>query len=123
MTTNSHLFLDTLEQMRELLSSPDIESRANDVFLTQTIEEFYALIDEYALAQNFSIDTTEDSEQIQDILGQLGSKIDVINKHVNTNLDKLNFVSKITPKKYLFRYFKKNLCCFFLIRNSILYFD
>ena len=99
MTTNSHLFLDTLEQMRELLSSPDIGSRANDAFLTQTIEEFYALIDEYALAQNFSIDTTENSEQIQDILGQLGSKIDVINKHVNTNLDKLNFVSKITPKK------------------------
>jgi len=99
MNIDNHLLLDTLEQMRELLSSPDIESRANDVFLTQTIEEFYALIDEYALAQNFSIDTTEDSEQIQDILGQLGSKIDVINKHVNTNLDKLNFVSKITPKK------------------------
>lgn len=99
MTTNSHLFLDTLEQMRELLSSPDIESRANDVFLTQTIEEFYALIDEYALAQNFSIDTTEDPEKIQDILGQLASKIDVINKHVETNLDRLNFVSKITPKK------------------------
>ena len=99
MTTNSHLFLDTLEQMRELLSSPDIESRANDAFLTQTIEEFYALIDEYALAQNFSIDTTEDPEKIKDILGQLASKIDVINKHVETNLDRLNFVSKITPKK------------------------
>ena len=99
MTTNSHLFLDTLEQMRELLSSPDIESRANDAFLTQTIEEFYALIDEYALAQNFSIDTTEDPEKIQDILGQLASKIDVISKHVETNLDRLSFVSKITPKK------------------------
>ena len=99
MTTNSHLFLDTLEQMRELLSSPDIESRANDAFLTQTIEEFYALIDEYALAQNFSIYTTEDPEKIQDILGQLASKIDVITKHVETNLDRLNFVSKITPKK------------------------
>jgi len=99
MTTNSHLFLDTLEQMRELLSSPDIESRANDAFLTQTIEEFYALIDEYALAQNFNIDATEDPEKIKDILGQLASKIDVINKHVETNLDRLNFVSKITPKK------------------------
>ena len=99
MTTNSHLFLDTLEQMRELLSSPDIESRANDAFLTQTIEEFYALIDEYALAQNFNIDATEDPDQIEDILGQLASKIDVINKHVETNLDRLNFVSKITPKK------------------------
>lgn len=99
MTTNSHLFLDTLEQMRELLSSPDIESRANDAFLTQTIEEFYALIDEYALAQNFSVDTTENPEKIKDILGQLASKIDVINKHVETNLDRLNFVSKITPKK------------------------
>ena len=99
MTTNSHLFLDTLEQMRELLSSPDIESRANDAFLTQTIKEFYALIDEYALAQNFNIDATEDPDQIEDILGQLASKIDVINKHVETNLDRLNFVSKITPKK------------------------
>ena len=99
MSTNSHLFLETLEQMKELLSSPDIASRANDVLLTQEIKEFYALIDEYALAQNFSIDTTEDSEQIQDILGQLASKIDVITKHVETNLDRLNFVSKITPKK------------------------
>ena len=85
--------------MRELLSSPDIESRANDAFLTQTIKEFYALIDEYALAQNFSIDATEDPDQIEDILTQLASKIDVINKHVETNLDRLNFVSKITPKK------------------------
>ena len=99
MSTNSHLFLETLEQMKELLSSPDIASRANDALLTQEIKEFYALIDEYALAQNFTVDTTEDPEKIKDILGQLASKIDVINKHVETNLDRLNFVSKITPKK------------------------
>ena len=48
MDTDGHLFLDTLEQMKELLSSPDIASRAEDPFLTKTITEFYELIDAYA---------------------------------------------------------------------------
>ena len=52
MTIDSHLFLDTLEQMRELLASPDVESRADEAFLTQAIKEFYSLIDEYAVAQS-----------------------------------------------------------------------
>jgi len=42
MNIDSHLFLDKLEQMRELLSSPDIESRANTAFLTQIIKDFYS---------------------------------------------------------------------------------
>ena len=99
MSTNSHLFLETLEQMKELLSSPDIASRANDALLTQEIKEFYALIDEYALAQSFGTETTENPEKIKDILGQLASKIDSIDKHVNTSLDRMRFVSKITPKE------------------------
>ena len=60
MNINNHLLLDTLEQMRELLSSPDIASRADEVFLTQAIKEFYSLIDEYAVAQCPDIDAPED---------------------------------------------------------------
>ena len=67
MNINNHLLLDTLEQMRELLSSPDIASRANEVFLTQAIKEFYSLIDEYAVAQCPDIDAPEDQEKIKEI--------------------------------------------------------
>ena len=78
MNINNHLLLDTLEQMRELLSSPDIASRADEVFLTQAIKEFYSLIDEYAVAQSSDIDAPEDQEKIKEILGQLTSKMDTI---------------------------------------------
>ena len=98
MNIDSHLFLDTLEQMREILSSPDIESRANDVFLTQIIKDFYLLIDEYAVAQSPCITETEDPEKIKEILTQLTSKIDAIEQHVNLETDKLSFLSKVTPK-------------------------
>jgi hypothetical protein len=83
MNINNHLLLDTLEQMRELLSSPDIASRADAVFLTQAIKEFYSLIDEYAVAQSPDIDAPEDPKKIKEILGQLTSKIDTIEKHVS----------------------------------------
>jgi hypothetical protein len=63
MNINNHLLLDTLEQMRELLSSPDIASRAEEVFLTQAIKEFYSLIDEYAVAQSPDIDAPEDQKK------------------------------------------------------------
>ena len=98
MSMNSHLFLDTLEQMRELLSSPDIESRANDALLSEVIAEFYELIDEYAVAQTKDINLAENSEKIKQTLGELVSKIDVIDKHVNSNINKLSFLSKLTPK-------------------------
>ena len=98
MTIDSHLFLDTLEQMRELLSSPDIESRADDALLTQTIKDFYSLIDEYAVAQSPEIFATEDHEKIKIILAQLTSKIDAIEQHVKLETDKLSFLSKVTPK-------------------------
>ena len=98
MNINNHLLLDTLEQMRELLSSPDIASRADEVFLTQAIKEFYSLIDEYAVAQSSDIDAPEDSEKIKIILDQLTSKIDTIEQHVKLETDKLSFLSKVTPK-------------------------
>jgi hypothetical protein len=98
MNINSHLFLDKLEQMRELLSSPDIASRADEVFVTQVIKEFYSLIDEYAVAQSPDIDAPEDPEKIKEILGQLTSKIDTIEQHINQETDKLSFLSRISPK-------------------------
>ena len=98
MTIDSHLFLDTLEQMRELLASPDVESRAHDALLTQTIKDFYSLIDEYAVAQSPDIFANEDSEKIKIILAQLTSKIDAIEQHVKLETDKLSFLSKETPK-------------------------
>ena len=98
MNINNHLLLDTLEQMREILSSPDIASRADEVFLTQAIKEFYSLIDEYAVAQSSDIDAPEDPEKIKEILGQLTSKIDVLKTRYYRNLNKLSFLSKVTPK-------------------------
>ena len=98
MNIDSHLFLDKLEQMRELLSSPDIATRADEVFVTQVIKEFYSLIDEYAVAQSPDIDAPEDPEKIKEILGQLTSKIDTIEKHVTLETNKLSFLSEVTPK-------------------------
>jgi len=98
MNINNHLLLDTLEQMKELLSSPGIASRADEVFLTQAIKEFYSLIDEYAVAQSPDIDAPEDPEKIKEILGQLTSKIDTIEQHINQETDKLSFLSRISPK-------------------------
>ena len=98
MNIDNHLLLDTLEQMRELLSSPDIASRTDEVFLTQAIKEFYSLIDEYAVAQSPDVDAPEDPEKIKEILGQLTSKIDTIEQHINQETDKLSFLSRISPK-------------------------
>lgn len=98
MNIDSHLFQDTLEQMKELLSSPDIASRANDPILTKAIVEFYELIDEYAVEQSSDVSIPEVSDKIQAILAQLASKIDAIDQHVNLNLNKLSFLSKVTPK-------------------------
>ena len=98
MNINNHLLLDTLEQMRELLSSPDIASRADEIFLTQEIKEFYSLIDEYAVAQSSDIETAEDPEKIKEILGQLTSKINTIEQRVTLETSKLSFLSKVTPK-------------------------
>jgi hypothetical protein len=98
MNIDNHLLLDTLEQMKEILSSPDIASRTEEAFMTQIIKEFYSLIDEYAIAQSLNIDAPEDPEKIKEILGQLTSKIDTIEQHVATQTNKLSFLSKVTPK-------------------------
>ena len=90
MNIDNHLLLDTLEQMRELLSSPDIASRTDEAFLTQAIKEFYSLIDEYAVAQSPDVDAPEDQEKIKEILSQLTSKIDTIEQHVTLEKNKLS---------------------------------
>lgn len=98
MNIDSHLFLDKLEQMKELLSSPGILSRAKEPSLTKTIAEFYQLIDEYAEKQSSDAESEEHSNELKSILNQLTSKIDVIEKHVDLNLNKLDFLSDVTPK-------------------------
>ena len=98
MNIDSHLFLDKLEQMKELLSSPGIRSRANGTVLTKTIAEFYQLIDEYTEKQSSDTESEEHSNELKSILNQLTSKIDVIEKHVDLNLNKLEFLSDVTPK-------------------------
>ena len=46
MSIDSHLFLDTLEQVKELLSSPAVASRAKEASLTGVILEFCELTDQ-----------------------------------------------------------------------------
>ena len=99
MNIDSHLFLDTLEQMREILSSPDIQSRAENTHVTKIILEFYELIDEYTLEQSADSSAPESPEKIKLILEKLTSKIDTIDEHINLNLKKLSFLSKVTPKR------------------------
>ena len=98
MNADNRLFLDTLEQMKDLLSSPAIEARANDPFVTKTIVEFYELIDAYADTQTSDLDNPVQSEQLISIFADLASKINVIEQHVNLNLNKLNFLSNVAPK-------------------------
>ena len=99
MNIDSHLFLDTLEQMREILSSPEIQSRAKDALATKTILEFYELIDEYAVEQSADLSAPESPKKIKLILEKLTSKIDTIDEHINLNLKKLSFLSEVTPKR------------------------
>ena len=98
MSNDSHLLLNTLEQMKELLSSPGIESRAQDPLVTNTLVEFYELINEYSKEQGSGLNSSKDPEKNKAILTQLASKIDIINQHVNLNLNKLSFLSKVAPK-------------------------
>jgi len=98
VNTDNHLFAKALEQMKELLISPALESRAKDPFVTKTIIEFYDLIDAYAENQSLEPDDPKQSEQLRSIFTDLVSKIDAIEDHVNSGLDKLNFLSKITPR-------------------------
>jgi len=98
MSNDSHLLLNILEQMKELLSSPGIESRAQDPLVTNTLVEFYELINEYSIEQGAGLNSPKDPEKNKAILIQLASKIDIIDQHVNLNLSKLSFLSKVAPK-------------------------
>ena len=98
MNTDNHLFAEALEQMKELLRSPALESRATDPFVTKAIIEFYDLIDAYAENQSREPGDPKQSEQLRSIFTDLASKIDAIEDHVKSGLDKLNFLSNITPK-------------------------
>jgi hypothetical protein len=98
MSMDSHLFLDTLEQMKELLSSPGIASRADEACLTDVISEFCELTDQYAVQQSCDEGRPEDIEALTSILNKLASKIEVIEKHNLISLEKLKFLSQISPK-------------------------
>jgi hypothetical protein len=98
VNTDDHLFAEALEQMKDLLRSPALESRAKDPFVTKTIIEFYSLIDAYAENQSLELDDPKHSEQLRSIFTNLASKIDAIEDHVNSGLDKLNFLSEVKPK-------------------------
>ena len=98
MSMDSHLFLDTLEQVRELLSSPSVASRAREARLTVVIAEFCELTDQYAIQQSESKGRSEDIAALSDILKKLASKIEVIEDHNLISLQKLKFLSKISPK-------------------------
>jgi len=50
------------------------------------------------VAQSPDIDAPEDPKKIKEILGQLTSKIDTIEKHVTLETNKLSFLSEVTPK-------------------------
>ena len=98
MSMDSHLFLDTLEQVRELLSSPSVAARAKDASLGNVITEFCELTDQYAVQQSDSEGRPEDIAALSIILKKLSSKIEVIEEHNLISLQKLKFLSKISPK-------------------------
>ena len=98
MSMDSHLFLDTLEQVRELLLSPSVAARAKDASLGDVITEFCELTDQYAVQQNDSEGRPEDITALSIILKKLSSKIEVIEEHNLISLQKLKFLSKISPK-------------------------
>ena len=98
MSIDSHLFLDRLEQVKELLSSQGAASRAKDAFLTGVISEFCDLTDQYAVLQSIDARQPEDNEALKNILKELASKIDVIENHNLISLQKLKFLSEVSPK-------------------------
>ena len=50
------------------------------------------------LLKALTLTQPEDPEKIKEILSQLTSKIDTIEQHVNSEENKLSFLSKVTPK-------------------------
>lgn len=98
MSMDSHLFLDALEQVKEILSSPDFASRALKADMTDVISEFCELTDQYAVQQMDDKKRPEDIADITSILIELASKIEVIEEHNIISLQKLKFLSEVSPK-------------------------
>ena len=98
MNINSHLFLDTLEQVKELLSSPGVASRAKEASVANVISEFCDLTEEYAVQQSCYAGSPEDIRSLTNILNRLASKIEVIEKYNLISLQKLKFLSEVSPK-------------------------
>ena len=98
MDIDRHAFLDALEQARELLTSPDVASRTDETFLTETLSKFYELIDEYAIEHSNDPGSPEDPEKIKEILEQVTTQLNAIDEHVTLNQEKLKFLSNLSPK-------------------------
>ena len=98
MSIDSHLFLDALEQVKELLSSPGVASRAKEALLTDVISEFCDLTDQYAILQSNEARQPKDNEALTSVLRELASKIEVIEDHNMISLQKLKFLSEVSPK-------------------------
>ena len=98
MSIDSHLFLDTLEQVKELLSSPGVTSRAQEASIADAISEFCNLTDEYAVLQSSYTESPEEIRSLTNILNRLASKIEVIEKYNLISLQKLKFLSEVSPK-------------------------
>ena len=98
MSIDSHLFLDTLEQVKELLSSPAVAYRAKEASLTGVILEFCELTDQYAVLQSTDARQPEDNEALTSILKELASKIEVVENHNLLSLKRLDFLSDVSPK-------------------------
>ena len=98
MLEENDLLLATLEQMKEIMSSPELSSRAQNLFLTEIVLELYKLIDEYADLVQSGIGQIGPDSRARDLLGQLNEKLTLIEEYSDKNLQKFEFLSKITPK-------------------------
>ena len=98
MLEENDLFLASLEQIREIMSSPEISSRAPNAFLTETVSELYELIDQYAKIGSPEKDILDRSVTADELLIKLSEKLVLIQEHTDKNLKMFNFLTKIAPK-------------------------
>ena len=98
MLEEDDLFLASLEQIREIMSSPEISSRAPNVFLTEIVSELYELIDQYAKIVSSEKDIPDHSVTADELLMKLSEKLVLIQEHTDKNLKMFNFLTKIAPK-------------------------
>ena len=98
MLEENDLLRATLEQVKEIMSSPELSSLTQNAFLTEIVSELYRLIDEYADLVHSKLDQIDSGSRAHDLLIQLSEKLTLIEEYSNENLQKFDFVSKITPK-------------------------